>query len=67
MAEIVVGPLTDEEPEWTEDAVFELCYFRITATDEEWETDPARQYWDISLEEAATRLADEDYSAPDEG
>lgn len=59
-----IGPFTDDEPGWSEDEVFETCFFRITNTDEDWDADPASQYWDLSREEAATRIAEEDYSAP---
>lgn len=62
MAKVVVSPLTDEEDEQTPDDVFEIVYFRTTSTDEEWEQDPASDQFDLSREEAATRLDEEDYS-----
>lgn len=58
------SPLTDEEDPWTEDAVFEVVWFRATSSDEEWAEDEASSRWDLSREEAATRLEDEDYSPP---
>lgn len=52
----------EETPEWDEEAVFELCFARITMTDEEWADDS--HSWNISREEAATRIDEEDYSPP---
>lgn len=62
MAELITSPLTDEEDEQDQDDVFEILFFRITATDEEWENDPASARYDLTREEAATRLDEEDYS-----
>lgn len=58
------SPLTDEEDEWTEDEVFETVFFRATSSDDEWENDPASSRWNLSREEAATRLDNRDYSPP---
>jgi len=58
------SPLTVDGTEWDEDAVFELCMARIVMTDEEWGAEGEHE-WDISREEAATRVDDQDYSAPD--
>lgn len=55
------SPMTDEI-EWTEEDVAAAVWFRITATDEEWEADPLE--WDLSREEAARRLDEEDFSPP---
>ena len=52
----------EETPEWDEDAVYDLCWARMTMTDSEWEDEaPA---WNISREEAAKRIETKDYSAP---
>lgn len=66
MSDISLSPLSETEDEWTEDAVFEAVFFRVTSTDEEWEDDPLSAQWDLSREEAATRLDEEDYSPPSE-
>lgn len=62
MTDLVTSPLTDDDPDNTEAEVFEIVYFRVTATDEEWAEDPASLQYDLTREEAARRLADEDYS-----
>ncbi len=62
MAEKVPSPLTDEPDETTDDEIFEIVYFRVVSTDEDWEEDPASDLYDLTREEAATRLAEEDYS-----
>lgn len=59
---MIPSPLTDEEDEQTQYDVFEIVYFRATSTDEEWYEDPASDQFDLSREEAATRLDEEDYS-----
>lgn len=59
---MIPSPLTDEEDEQTQYDVFEIVYFRATSTDEEWDEDPASDQFDLSREEAATRLDEEDYS-----
>lgn len=52
----------EETPEWDEEAVSSICWARIGMTDEEW----AETFhdWDISREEAATRIDEEDWSSP---
>lgn len=62
MTEKVNSPLTDDEPDNTEDEVFEIVFFRAMSSDEEWDDDPASLQYDLSREEAARRLAEEDYS-----
>lgn len=59
---MIPSPLTDEEDEQTQYDVFEIVYFRATGTDEEWYEDPASDQFDLSREEAASRLDEEDYS-----
>lgn len=56
------GPLTDEDVEQSEGEVFEIVFFRTTHTDAEWEADAASTQFDLSREEAATRLDNKDYS-----
>ena len=55
-------PLTDDTDEWTPDAVFSAVMYRVSSTDEQWDSEP--QDWDLSREEAADRLDREDYSPP---
>lgn len=57
------SPLTINDTEWDEEAVFAYCFSRITMTDEEWSESVTE--WDISREEAATRIDEGDFSAPD--
>lgn len=62
MTDATTSPLTDEESEQTPDEVFEIVFFRVSATNAEWDEDPASKQFDLTCEEAATRLANEDYS-----
>lgn len=64
MSDVSPSPLSDSEDELDEYAVFEAIMFRVTTSDEEWENDPLSNRWDLSREEAATRLFEEDYSPP---
>jgi hypothetical protein len=58
-------PLTDIDIDWEDpEAVFEIVFFRATTGDEEWADDPASLQWDLSREEAARRLDEEDYDSP---
>lgn len=57
-----LSPLTEEEDEQTPDEVFEIVYFRVVSSDDDWAADPASLRFDLSREEAATRLYEEDYS-----
>jgi hypothetical protein len=60
----VNAPLTNEDLEWTEEEIAEICWFRVTATDSEWDDDPASDQWDLSREEAATRIDEGDFTPP---
>ena len=56
------SPLTDEETTWTEEDVAAAVWFRLSSTDQEWSEDPIT--WDLSVEEAARRLEEKDFSPP---
>lgn len=59
------SPLSvDGGTEWNEDAVQGICFARIFLTDEEWDAEPEHE-WEITREEAATRVDEEDWSPPD--
>lgn len=58
------SPLTLDGTEWTEDAVADFLFARVLMTDEEW-NDEGEHEWEISREEAATRISVSDFSAPD--
>ena len=62
---MINSPFTEDEETLTEYEVYEICFFRIMSSDEEWADDPASRRWDLSREEAATRIDAEDYSAPE--
>ena len=44
--------------------VYNACLWRMTATDQQWKDSPGLGSWDLSRDEAARRLDDEDYSDP---
>lgn len=56
------SPMTDEETTWSEEDVAAAVWFRLSATQEEWDEDPIS--WDLSLEEAARRVQEQDFSPP---
>lgn len=58
------SPLTLDGTEWDEDAVADFLFARTLMTDEEWD-DEGEHEWDISREDAATRISAGDFSAPD--
>lgn len=63
--DVVLSPMTDEDRDWDDaDEVFGVVMFRATSTQDEWESDPVSDEWDLSVDEAERRLAEEDYSNP---
>lgn len=60
---IVESPLTLNDTEWDTDAVIAYCFARVTMTDEEWEEEDPE--WEMSREDAATRIDEEDWSPPE--
>lgn len=59
------SPLTLDGSDWgDEDVVSDFLFARILQTDEEWAAEGEHE-WDISREEAATRIDESDFSAPD--
>jgi hypothetical protein len=62
MTDTTNSPLTQDEYTEDEDEVFEIVYFRVTSTDEDWSEDPASARYDLTREEAARRLDVKDYS-----
>lgn len=61
---LIDSPLSVDGTEWDEEAVQALCFARIFMTDDEWDEQPDLE-WNISREEAATRIDEEDWSPPD--
>jgi hypothetical protein len=56
------GVIFEEETQWDEEAVYAICWARITMSDKEWAE--AFHDWDVTREEAATRIEERDYSHP---
>lgn len=58
------SPLSVDGTEWDEEAVQALCFARVLMTDEEWNAEPEHE-WNITRAEAAAKIDEEDWSAPD--
>ncbi len=60
----VNSPTTNDDLDWTPEEIEQICWFRITSTDDEWDEDPASDQWDLSREDAATRIDEGDFTPP---
>ena len=58
------SPLTVDDTEWDEDTVSDFLFARVLLTDAEWDAEGEHE-WDISREDAATRIDAGDFSPPD--
>lgn len=65
MSKPIESPVSADPIDYSDpSSIFNACMWRMTVSDAEWRNSPDYDGWDLSREEAARRIDDEDYSNP---